>query len=154
MDSVVGAILMAWYYGELKPLKSGVMYSPVINIPRDQLHLRIEIVRHLEQCGLLYSLEHIFFAGEVPLETVSSVGLIDFNRLNKEIEPLADRIDMILDHHLDEKLYSPVEREIKPMGSATTLIVFKILKASLREITCVTPNDAKFHSDIIYSDLC
>ena len=48
MDSVVGAILMAWYYGELKPLKEGRFYSPVINIPRDQLHLRIEIVRHLE----------------------------------------------------------------------------------------------------------
>ena len=39
------------------------------------------------------------------------------------------------------------------MGSATTLIVFKIFKTAIREITCVAPNDIKFNKDILYEDL-
>ena len=45
-------------------------------------------------------------ASEDSLSTVESVGLVDFNQLNKELESkLESKVHYIVDHHNDNKLY-------------------------------------------------
>lgn len=50
MDSVVASITMSWYCGIYKP--GYHLYTPVINCPRKELPLRIEIVEHLNKFGI------------------------------------------------------------------------------------------------------
>ena len=51
MDSVVGSFVMSWLFGELKAT-GDLLYSPVINCKRQELPMRIEIMRHFEQFGM------------------------------------------------------------------------------------------------------
>ena len=90
MDSVVGAISMSWLYGQGNALK----YSPVINCLRSEIKLRIEIMEHLSNLGINenFIYENVFFIDDLlksedTLNHVESVGLVDFNELNKELEP-------------------------------------------------------------------
>ena len=48
MDSVVGSILMSWYYGT----KTGIKYTPVIYCTRHELNFRFEILQHLSIFGI------------------------------------------------------------------------------------------------------
>jgi inorganic pyrophosphatase/exopolyphosphatase len=50
MDSVVGSIVMSYYYGsDMNPNQEmkGIKYTPVINCPRDELNLRFDIIENL-----------------------------------------------------------------------------------------------------------
>ena len=49
MDSVVGSILMSWFYFT----KTGVYYTPVIYCTRHELTFRFEILHHLETFGIV-----------------------------------------------------------------------------------------------------
>lgn len=130
MDSVMGAIFTAWYYGEFDTEQEGHLYSPVINIPRAELELRQEIWAHLEEFNMIEALENVFFLEEAMAcsDTVEKVGLIDFNTLNKEFEQLGDKVELIFDHHVDDQLYAPTIRDIQTMGSASTLVLDKFDK--------------------------
>ena len=63
------------------------------------------------------------------MDTVESVGLIDFNKINEDLEPkLGSKIHYILDHHVDSNLYLDTlkEKKVTRVGSAHTLLVEKI----------------------------
>ena len=50
---------------------------------------------------------------ELDLSTVESVGLVDFNRINKELEGfgLEDKVHYIIDNHGDHGLYGSSLKE-------------------------------------------
>jgi inorganic pyrophosphatase/exopolyphosphatase len=128
MDSVVGAIALSWFYGEGKPLK----YTPVINCLRSEIKLRIEIMEHLSKLGMNENFvnENILFIDDLlktedATSNVESVGLVDFNELNKELESkLMSKVHYIIDHHVDNNKYLETvkEKEVKHIGSAATLV--------------------------------
>ena len=63
------------------------------------------------------------------MDTIESVGLIDFNKINEDLEPkLGPKIHYILDHHVDSNLYLDTlkEKKVTKVGSAHTLLVEKI----------------------------
>ena len=133
MDSVVGSLALSWYYGET----TKNAYSPVINCLRNELRYRIEIIEHLNKFGLdeAFLKENVIFADDLKLpdegfKSIESIALVDFNQLPKEFEShLASKVHYIVDHHIDMNLYkdSLVEKEIKLIGSASTLVINKLL---------------------------
>ena len=136
MDSVVGSILMSWFYGT----KTGVKYTPVVYCTRHELTFRFEILEHLALFGIdePFLRENVIalddFAGqeEQVFANVESVGLIDFNKLTKELICVSDKVHYIIDHHADHEKYldSLKEKKIMICGSATTLIIQKMLTES------------------------
>lgn len=49
MDSVVGSLGLAYYLS----LKTGNLWTPVVNCPSDQLRLKVEIQLHVvDNCGI------------------------------------------------------------------------------------------------------
>ena len=48
MDSVVGSILMSWFYS----FKTGIKYTPVVYCTRHELTFRFEILGHLSTFGI------------------------------------------------------------------------------------------------------
>lgn len=136
MDSCVGAILMSWFYYT----KTGVMYTPVIQCTRHELTFRFEILGHLETFGIdePFLRENVICKDDYQEQEdevfaeVESVGLIDFNKLNKNISCLQNKVHFIVDHHADHKKYMQTVKDKKIMicGSATTLIIQKMLQES------------------------
>ena len=63
---------------------------------------------------------------------IESVGMIDFNKLTRELEFLSDKIHYIIDHHADHELYLDTikDKHIMTCGSATTLENQKMLEES------------------------
>ena len=62
------------------------------------------------------------------MDTVESVGLIDFNKINEDLEEkLGEKMHYILDHHVDSKLYLDTVKEkvVIKVGSAHTLLIQK-----------------------------
>lgn len=137
MDSVVGAISLSWFYGEGKPLK----YTPVVNCLRSEIKLRIEIMEHLAKLGMNenFVYDNMLFLDDLlkteeSLAQVESVGLVDFNELNKELESkLSSKVHYIIDHHIDNNKYLETlkEKEVKHIGSAATLVAQRILNPKL-----------------------
>lgn len=106
MDSVVGSILMAWFFGT----QTGVKYMPVVYCTRHELTFRFEILQHLAVFGIdeIFMRENMVFKDDfmgqedTVFSQVESVGLIDFNKLTKELSPvLSSKVHYIIDHHAD-----------------------------------------------------
>ena len=65
---------------------------------------------------------------------VQSVGLIDFNTINGDLEPkYGPLIHYIIDHHVDSNLYldSVKDKNVKLVGSAQSLLVNKIWTSNI-----------------------
>jgi inorganic pyrophosphatase/exopolyphosphatase len=126
MDSVVGATALSWLYGNKN---ENLKYSPVINCQRNELKYRIEIMQHLARFDMdekFINESFLFIEDLQSFHQVESVGLVDFNQLNKEIDnhDLCNKIHYIVDHHVDNELYGDTlkEKDIRLVGSATTLV--------------------------------
>ena len=136
MDSCVGSILMSWFYYN----KTGVYYTPVIYCTRHELTFRFEILGHLSTFGIdqAFLKDNVVFKDDFQgqenevFAQVESVGLIDFNKLTKELKCLEDKVHFIIDHHADHEKYLETVKDKKLIicGSATTLIVQKMLTES------------------------
>ena len=91
MDSVVGSIVMSWYYGSsVNPNydPNGIKYIPVINCPKDELSLRFDILENLKIFGIdnAFIEANFIFTEDLrsrpsSMDSVESVGLIDFNKI-------------------------------------------------------------------------
>lgn len=81
MDSVVGSIALSWWYGSLAgnaPLK----YCPVINCPREDLSMRVDIVHNLNKFGIdddFVKNNLLFKEDLIGEDAIESVALVDFN---------------------------------------------------------------------------
>lgn len=101
---------------------------PVINIPREDLKLRKDIVLMLnkEYCiseDLLYFQDDLITWKSDKQLTINAV-LVDHNELvNKSLE-LIDNVTGVVDHHVDATLYMKADpRIIKATGSCTSLVM-------------------------------
>jgi inorganic pyrophosphatase/exopolyphosphatase len=64
------------------------------------------------------------------LSKIETVALVDFNQLDKELEELGPKVEYIIDHHVDNGMYSETvkEKDIQLIGSATTLVAQRLLE--------------------------
>jgi exopolyphosphatase len=124
MDSVVGAIFLAYYLNH-QHASSSSQYVPVMNFPRDDMALRGDIVEVLRRFDVDVSLlTHVgddswpsLSAGSTP--TV----LVDHNKLCPAMQQLQAHVVGIVDHHADEGLNGDVSlRVVAPVGSCCSLV--------------------------------
>jgi inorganic pyrophosphatase/exopolyphosphatase len=74
MDSVVGGLSLAYYYG----LKHQQLYIPVVNCKKAFFSMKLDINMHLEESKM----PELIFLDEIDLERVEEVCLIDHNKLD------------------------------------------------------------------------
>ena len=115
MDSVVSSFALSWLCGSRADHPP---YSPVINCSRNELKLRIDIVRHLSNFGIddQFLADNVLFADDLQdadASKVESVALVDFNQINKELEAYGfdNKVHYIVDHHVDDGLYGDTLKE-------------------------------------------
>ena len=104
MDSVVGSLILAYYYN----LKLKEVYIPVINCKRSFFPIKLDINMQLTNHKVP---EMIFFDDDInqagTIEKVQEVALIDHNKLDITQDALLNtRVRRIVDHHIDNNLYS------------------------------------------------
>lgn len=128
LDSIVSAI--SYCYFSFK-YNSSVMAIPVINIPREDLNLRRDVIFVLNKINispnLLYFKEDLHNMKERGHHI--NLTLVDHNDPQKDILQITDNIVGIIDHHDDAGLYKfGIEkvygvRLITPSGSCSSLVV-------------------------------
>jgi len=124
MDSVVGSMALAYYYN----LRSKeAPFVGVANCTQTFFPLKLDINSHLAEHGLADALA---FWSQVDPAKLQEVALIDHNRLDNSQEVLlAPLVTRIVDHHVDTSPLYPrlQEKQVELIGSATTLVVEKLL---------------------------
>ncbi len=129
MDSIVSAIAFAYANA-----KNG-FYVPVINILRDELPLRGDVLHVFETLQinpntLLYQ-EDLPFLRKLAQQGCVGITLVDHNRLAPDQEYFTDYVERIVDHHKEEAGNYPcmpaTEKLITKAGSNATLIAEKIM---------------------------
>jgi len=125
MDSVVGAITLAYYYTK----KTGSTFVPVINCKKDEFRYRLEITLHMQDCEI--SPDDLFFYDTFrelyTAEQVTEVALVDHNILDVTQADLGSKVTRVIDHHVDANAYSDqlVEKVVCLVGSACSLVACK-----------------------------
>ncbi len=133
LDSMVSAVTYAYYL-----YLSGVNAIPLVNIPRGDFVLRTEAVYLFSAASL--SPEQLFFLEDIDTKELYEKGnldlvLVDHNVLGSAQSPYGSSIVEILDHHVDENKYpSGVKVDIRPVGSAATLVAERFLRDSKDKI--------------------
>ncbi|SGZ57521.1 CIC11C00000004986 [Sungouiella intermedia] len=129
MDSVVSAISYAYFYNQKNP--SEQPYLPLVNITRDELRLRRDIVLLLQSHSI--SKDQLFFLDDVHELTKSAqskleIVLVDHCGLQGELlNALYDTqrlsVAAIIDHHADEGVFTNASpRIIHSNGSCSALV--------------------------------
>jgi len=138
LDSVACAICYALFVHTTRGDKTCV---PYLNIPREELPLRQEVLHVLSRAGIDPAV--LLFKDDLDLQRLVTaksdadkhakanltLTLVDHNRLASTQEDLAPYVIGIIDHHADEKLYAATTtalRVIQPVGSASTLVAQRI----------------------------
>lgn len=75
MDSVVGSLSLAYYYG----LKYQQLYIPVVNCKRSFFPMKLDINMHLEE----HKIPDLIFIEELDFSRIIEVCLIDHNKLDQ-----------------------------------------------------------------------
>lgn len=121
-DSVASAVTYA-YCSYCKDPKHPVI--PIISVARDDLHLRMDIVRALNRMSITEDL--LFFVEDLKVfkEKYGLVDaiLVDHNEVEHTLKSYVDNVSGIIDHHEDQKLYPSAElRIVKTTGSCSSLV--------------------------------
>ena len=146
-DSMICALVLAWYLTILHPPQTGNIFIPICNITREELPLRQDARYPIHSVGLDTAL--LIFTDEIDLRSLAAgaasnaqssssssssssspslgVILVDHNRLATSQEALLGPfVEGILDHHKDEQLYSrtvaPDNKILAVTGSCTSLL--------------------------------
>lgn len=137
MDKITEILVMGNMAGDIDSIASAIALAsalgctPLINIPREELVLRKDVL-------YLFELLHIdpatlHFREDLPslLNRSPEVILVDHNTLSPDQEHLAPHVRKIIDHHQDENFpYPNLENKvISKTGSNATLILEAILSA-------------------------
>ncbi len=135
LDSIVSSITYAYLLHHEKPNE---FYVPLLNIFREEIALRKDILHLFQQLGIS-SDDLLFLDDQVPLDDLFAQDklrftLVDHNILRPRQEHLSDAVERIVDHHADENKQYPLLTEenktIAIVGSATTLVAEKIFSSS------------------------
>ncbi|KAF9973922.1 Exopolyphosphatase [Actinomortierella ambigua] len=149
LDSIVSALTVAWFL-QRHDLKS--IYVPFINTARADLPLRNDTVYVFEQTKVDSSL--LFFRDEldttlnkIPADRLS-LFLVDHNLVSGSLSQWSNvNIAGVVDHHVDEGLYTAATvRKIDMVGSCTSLVADMFL-GELR--TKVDPEDRKYIAQLL-----
>ncbi|AET39923.1 exopolyphosphatase Ecym_5146 [Eremothecium cymbalariae DBVPG len=105
-------------------------YIPVINIPREDLKLRRDVVFMLESISV--SLDSLFFIDEIRKMKLDNIRvesvLVDHNDLTGVAREVVDNVIGIIDHHEDNNMHKESikrangPRIIEPAGSCSSLV--------------------------------
>ena len=90
--------------------------------------MKIDINMHLAEHDVA---SLITFWGQFEPQAISEVALIDHNKLDQSQETLlSSKVTRIVDHHVDTGKYDGKleEKQVELIGSATTLVVERLLK--------------------------
>jgi exopolyphosphatase len=127
---MISALSLAY----LEQLKSDtISYIPLLNIPREDLSLRGDIVWAFNRFGVDNT--NLVFVSDLDLEKdQSDIILVDHNALASSQLFLNSRIIGIYDHHKDENTFLTVlPRVIEPIGSCCSLIVSQWMRSNLTQ---------------------
>ena len=129
LDSMASAVTYA-YFLKSKGLAENPV--PVINIPLNDFKLRTEAVFLFKEAGVdagnLISVEDVDLDGLYEKGNLSLV-LTDHNKIGAHQEKYKDAVIGILDHHADDGDYpAGIDKDIRPVGSACTLVAERYLE--------------------------
>ena len=129
MDSAIGAIALAYYY----TMKSGgeAVWVPVINAPKKDFYVNLEIATHLDDCKI--DKDELFYYDEFresypDPDMVEEVALIDHNVLDVDQADLGSKVTYVIDHHVDSGAYKGQlkDKVCRLVGSACSLVALMI----------------------------
>uniref|UniRef100_A0A7S0BUJ9 DHHA2 domain-containing protein n=1 Tax=Rhodosorus marinus TaxID=101924 RepID=A0A7S0BUJ9_9RHOD len=130
MDSIVSALVFAF----VRTKSTNNVYVPVVNTVKQDLPLRTDVAFLFAKLGL--ETNALTFVDEVNFRTdgIEEVVLVDHNRLTGSQEALSDRVTQVIDHHVDENLYTTANRKVEGVGSCASLIVQALSSQAERSI--------------------
>lgn len=129
MDSVVSAITYAYFYNQKYPLEPP--FLPLVNITRDELRLRRDIVLLLQSHSI--TKDELFFLDDVQELTAGAKSLLEVvlvdhcglqgELLNQLYDEQRLKVVGIIDHHADENSFTDASpRIIHTNGSCSALV--------------------------------
>jgi exopolyphosphatase len=124
LDSIASSLSYAYF---LQQKEQSGFFIPVLNIPSHEFKLRTETTWFFKKLDIDYSL--LLFWPEIEKQNLENVDFIltDHNVLSNHQRVYSSNVTEIIDHHVDEKKYSPKKRIIESVGSVCTLIGERIL---------------------------
>jgi len=138
-DSMVSALILAFFLWSSEGVAAKSPVFPVINFPSDELRLRKDNVELLEVVGI--EKDRLVFVEEVPLKQLAIAGrleltLVDHNELSPLQDFLANAVVGVVDHHQDADLYAATVRPgrknvVFPTGSCASLVAQAMLKSDV-----------------------
>lgn len=136
LDSCASSILTAYFYNQSLDIATATDFRPdavipLLNIPRDDLNLRPELLYLLSQLDVnannLFCLDDLtnLVSDGTLVKSNCHAFLVDFNRLTGSLADLIDnRVVGVLDHHDDEGYYKSANpRIVQKTGSCSSLVV-------------------------------
>ena len=128
LDSIVSSIT----YGYLRSLQEPKrVVVPILDIPRADLDLRLDVVYLLREAGI--KVEDLVFRDEIAVDALAErarLVLVDHNRPGVHFQLF--QVAGIIDHHHDEGEYPQADpRLIEPVGSTATLVGREFLASGL-----------------------
>ncbi|KAI9274598.1 hypothetical protein BDA99DRAFT_533222 [Phascolomyces articulosus] len=127
LDSIAAALLFSYISSQSS---NNTLYIPLVKVPLADLELRPEVGFVLESVGVDY--KKLICIDHIDLEALyhanARVVLVDHNRLTLPFDETKwnDRVDGVLDHHVDEGQYTDIPLRIVTMvGSCTSLVVLQ-----------------------------
>ncbi|MFQ5728920.1 MAG: DHH family phosphoesterase [Waddliaceae bacterium] len=137
VDSIVSSIMRAYFLQQTGGDPQN-LYLPLINIPKQDLDLRREILYIFDL--LTIDPNTLLFLDDVPLlnklfdEGDLRLNLVDHNALPPQQSDWASVVESIVDHHVDENIDYPLmedeDKIIGTTGSAATLVAETIQQSS------------------------
>ncbi|KAF7292856.1 putative exopolyphosphatase [Mycena indigotica] len=126
LDTLASSIAVAWIRSEVHQKPS----IPLIQIARDDLHLRAENLHALRVAGIADPEKQLFSISDAPKPIAStSFALVDHNRLGAAFGSDNAHVVAVLDHHADEGLYPDADpRRIEPAGSCASHVATVLAK--------------------------
>ena len=102
------------YLLSIKEPDNGTLHIPVINVIKEEIYIRKEVVWILEQNKI--ELNRLIFIEDIQLLLNNPnihIILVDHNKLTNKLEPLNDKVIEIIDHHVDENQCSKAKKKIE-----------------------------------------
>ncbi|KAF9260644.1 DHH phosphoesterase [Marasmius fiardii PR-910] len=139
LDSIASAIAYAFH--QTQHLRNPTI--PLIRIHQNNLNLRKENIYALAIAGIDNPEVQLLLPSHLLKVNQHHFALVDHNRLSPEFHSSTARVVAIIDHHVDEGLYTDTAqpRLISPTGSCASQVAAYILQDNNSDISSLIPPD-------------
>ncbi|XP_039266452.2 exopolyphosphatase PRUNE1-like [Styela clava] len=151
LDSAVSALVYAWFLTRIQSIENRkkIYHIPVLNIPQNMFRLKTETVHLLKKFEI--SQNDLIFQDTVDFHDLFcnhkqnvKITLLDHHVLSRSDEYLYPMVSEVIDHRTQAREYdSDIKVEIATVGSCTTLIAERIIKAIDREELMLSEKELK-----------